>query len=85
MVTRFIMDLGERAAKTAAQAEVLYLGLDVGSKAVMTGFWGIDWKLAAGYALGGALASVVTSIASQPLGDPFSASVLPSVGTTQAQ
>lgn len=85
VVTRYVADVAERAVKTAAQAEVIYLGLDVGSKAVTSGFWGIDWHLALGYAIGGALASVVTSLASQPVGDPFSASVLPTVGTTKAE
>jgi hypothetical protein len=85
VVTRYVYDVTERAVKTAAQAEILYLGLDAGSKAVTSGFWGIDWHMALGYALGGALASVITSLASQPLGDPFTASVLPASGTTKAQ
>ena len=56
----------ERALKTAAQAPLTaWLVGDVALSA-----WSVDWKDAAGLALGGALVSVLTSVASAPVNGP---------------
>jgi Putative lactococcus lactis phage r1t holin len=64
----------ERAIKTAAQAVVLGLGLGEGLNA-----FEIDWRLAAGFALGGFVLSLLTSIISAP----FSAKGSPDISGTQ--
>lgn len=56
----FWVDAGERAAKTAAQAAIGALGQDVVGVDLFT----VDAAALAGVALGGALLSLLTSIAS---------------------
>lgn len=60
----FWRDAGERAIKTAAQAVILGLALGEGFNA-----FGFDWQLALGFALGGAILSLLTSVASAPFGN----------------
>jgi hypothetical protein len=61
----------ERAVKSAAQA---LLGLWVGAQAFNA--WDVDWKKAAGVALGGAILSVLTSLASAGVGRSDSPSLV---------
>lgn len=67
---RFWKDAAERAAKSAAQALVIYLGAGVFS------IWGTDWKAAGGIAGSAALLSVLTSLLSSKVGDSTSASLV---------
>ena len=68
----FWRDAIERSVKTAAQAVVLGLGFAEGFNA-----FDIDWQLALGFAAGGAVLSLLTSLGSAPFGDKAgSASVL---------
>ncbi len=60
----FWRDAVERALKTAAQAVILGLGLGEGFNA-----FDVDWQLALGFAIGGAVLSLLTSVASAPFGD----------------
>ena len=60
----FWRDAGERAIKTSAQAIILGLALGEGFNA-----FDVDYRLALGFALGGAFLSVLTSVASAPLGN----------------
>ncbi len=60
----FWRDAGERALKTAAQAVILGLSLGEGFNA-----FDVDWQLGLGFALGGALLSLLTSVASNKLGN----------------
>jgi hypothetical protein len=53
----------ERAVKTGAQAVILGLGLGEGFNA-----FAMDWALAGGFATGGIILSLLTSIASYPFG-----------------
>ncbi|MCP4897365.1 MAG: hypothetical protein GY906_10375 [bacterium] len=55
----FWIDLTERSVKSAAQSVILGLGLGEGFN-----LFGVDWKLAIGFAGGGALLSALTSLAS---------------------
>lgn len=71
----FWSDVAERAVKSAAQAPLL--ALSVSDTGPVNAF-GLDLKLAAGFAAGGALISVLTSLASAPIGEGGTASVLPS-------
>jgi hypothetical protein len=66
----------ERAIKSAAQA---LLGLWVGAQAFNA--WDVDWKKAAGVALGAALLSVLTSLASAGVGKKGSPSLVDTDGT----
>ena len=59
----FWIDATERAVKTAAQAVIL--GLSLGE--VFNAF-AVDWQLGAGFALGGFVLSILTSIASSRVG-----------------
>ena len=67
----FWKDAFERAVKTAAQS--VLLGLSIGE-----GFnvFNMDFGLAAGFAGGGAVMSLLTSIASAPFGPVGNASVI---------
>ena len=56
----FWQDAAERATKTAAQVCLLVLGQDIGGVDVFA----VSWENVAGFALGGALMSLLTSIAS---------------------
>lgn len=57
--------VGDRAARTAAQFATFNLALQVGPEALESGFNGltVDFIAMAGWALGGALLSLLTSIA----------------------
>ena len=59
----FWADAIERAVKTAAQATILGLGLGEGFNA-----FDVDWQLGAGFAVGGAVLSLLTSLASSSKG-----------------
>jgi uncharacterized membrane protein YfcA len=85
VVTRYVYDVAERAIKTAAQTELAYLAVNTVKGAMFNAFHGVDWYTALGFAAGGAIFSVLTSLASQPIGDPFSASILPTQGNTPAK
>jgi hypothetical protein len=65
----------ERAIKSAAQA---LLGLWVGAQAFNA--WDADWKKAAGVALGGAILSMLTSLASAGVGKKDSPSLVDTNG-----
>jgi Putative lactococcus lactis phage r1t holin len=67
----FWKDALERAIKTAAQAVVTALGI---GGALNQFTW--DWKLAWQFAVGGLITSLLTSVASSPIADNGSASVL---------
>ena len=60
----FWRDAVERALKTAAQAVILGLSLGEGFNA-----FEVDWQLALGFAIGGAVLSLLTSVASNPFGN----------------
>ena len=68
------VDAGERALKTAAQAVLLALGA---SDTGMGNFFEFDFGTAGGFALGGFVISVLTSIISAPIGGSGTASVVP--------
>ncbi|WP_236732129.1 holin [Mycolicibacterium peregrinum] len=65
----FWKDAAERALKSAAQAATLALGGDVFNA------WTVDWKTAAGIALGGAGLSLLTSIGSAGIANKGTASL----------
>lgn len=65
----FWKDAAERAVKTAAQAVLVLWGGELVSA------WDISWSTTVGVAVGGAVVSLLTSIASVPFGDGQSASV----------
>lgn len=67
----FAKQVLERAVKSAAQA---LIGLWVGAKAFDV--WDVDWKLAGGVALGGAVLSVLFSIVTAGVGEPDSPSAV---------
>ena len=60
----FWIATAERAVKTAAQATIAAWAVGDG----LTSAFNIDWTSAAGIALGGAVLSVLSSIASIPIG-----------------
>ena len=74
----FWKQAAERAIKSAAQA---LLGLWVGAQAFNA--WDVDWKKAAGVALGGAVLSVLTSLASASVGRSGSPSLVKTGGATR--
>ncbi len=57
---RFWKQTLERSIKTAAQFALVFFGADAFN------LFESDWKAAAGFALAGALVSVLTSMASEP-------------------
>jgi hypothetical protein len=67
---QFVVDAVERAAKTAAQAALLVIGADQAN--VLT----LDWQNLAGFAGGGFLLSLLTSVASLSVGAPGTASLV---------
>lgn len=69
----FWKDAGERAAKSAAQAAVLALGGDV------VNVWSVDLQTVAGLGLGGAVLSLLTSVASAGLANQGTASLTKAV------
>jgi len=68
----FWLDGGERALKTAAQVAVSFLVIGT------TGVLDVDWVQVASVSAVAALASILTSIASERVGDPKSASLVKS-------
>ena len=68
---RFWKLAAERALKSAAQAVILGTGIGEGFDA-----FSMDWRLAAGFAVGGALLSLLTSMATVRIGDPGSPSAV---------
>lgn len=71
----FWVATGERAIKTAAQA--VLTGLALSDSGPVDAF-ALDWKLAAGFAAGGAVFSVLTSVASTSIGSHTSPSLVAS-------
>jgi hypothetical protein len=69
----FWFDALERGIKTAAQAVIVVLGL---SETGPVNAFEFDWELGAGAALGGAVLSVLFSVASAPIGGNGTASVV---------
>lgn len=67
----FWKETADRGIKSAAQAVLLGLGLGEGLNAFT-----VDWRLALGFALGGAFLSVLTSVISAPFGARGAASVI---------
>lgn len=66
-VRSYYADLADRAAKTAAQAAVLSVGVE----SVQADALAFDWRLMLGMALGGAVLSVLTNVAERGLfGEP---------------
>lgn len=55
----YALDLADRAVKTAAQGAVLAIG----STSLEANAFTIDWSTTVGFALGGALLSLLTNIA----------------------
>lgn len=68
---KFWRDAAERAAKSAAQALLLYWGGDQ-----VVSAWSADWRAAGGIALGAAVLSALTSLLSAKVGDSSSASLV---------
>jgi hypothetical protein len=68
----FVKDAVERATKSAAQAVILVIGMAEGFN-----LFDLDVKVAIGAAGGAALLSVLTSVATKPVGDPDSPSAVP--------
>jgi hypothetical protein len=74
--TTFWTETGERAVKTAAQAVLTVWGVgDVVLNALT-----LDWPLAGGVALGGAVVSLLTSIVSAGIGPADSPSLVGTPG-----
>lgn len=69
--TKFWKQTAERAAKSAAQALVVYW---TGSEVFNA--WSADWPQAGGIALGAAVLSLLTSVISAPAGEPESPSLV---------
>lgn len=63
LTKRYWLKLAERAVKTAAQSAVLFIAADQFSA------WNLNYTELAGYALGGALLSALTSLATTPFGE----------------
>lgn len=68
---KFWKDAAERAAKSVAQAGLLYFAGDQVFDA-----WHADWRAAGSIAAGAALLSLLSSIASTRVGDSSSASLI---------
>jgi hypothetical protein len=67
----FWLATAERAVKTFAQVEVAFLGAD------LVDAFSVHWTRAAGIGLGALVASVLTSVASAPVGPQGSPSLVP--------
>lgn len=67
---KFWRETTERAVKSAAQAALLVIGAD------QLDVFAADWQNVAGFALGGAVLSVLTSLASFKLGPADSPSAV---------
>ena len=66
----FWIDAAERAIKTAAEVAILFFS------AGQLNVFAVDWKTVVGLALGGAVLSVLSSLASSKVGFPTSASLV---------
>lgn len=66
----WIVEVADRALKSAAQAVILLW------TATTIDAFTLDWKVAAGTALGAASLSVLTSVVSSPFGEPGTPSFL---------
>ena len=72
-VLDFVKQVGERAGKTAAEAALLALGSENASHLnALT----VNWYPVLGFGLGGAILSVLFSLASVPVGQPGSPSLV---------
>lgn len=79
MLSKFFWaDAVERAIKTAAQSAV---GVFVADTTILS----LDWEVAGGIVGTAALVSLLTSIASKPLGTPGTASAVPTPNEPPAQ
>lgn len=67
---RFWQYAFERAIKSAGQSAIIFIGAE------QLNVVAFDWATLGGFALGGALLSVLTSVASAPVGDDNSPSVV---------
>jgi hypothetical protein len=65
----FFRDAGERAVSTFAQSVLSVLGLDA------LDVFSVDWKAAVGVGLGGALLSLLKSVAARNVGTEGTASL----------
>jgi hypothetical protein len=61
MIKRYYTELVDRAAKSAAQSAVLVIAAD------QVNALSADWQLVGGFALGGAVLSLLTNIAQRGL------------------
>ena len=67
---RFVLDAAERAVKTAAQVAVALIGTG------LVGIIDVDWQNVASVSAVAAVVSLLTSIASNPVGDRGTAAVV---------
>lgn len=72
LVTLFVLDVLERGLKTAAQAALL----SIGAQTITLNAFHTDWLTVAGFSLGGFILSLITSLASQPIGNKYTASIV---------
>lgn len=73
LTIKFWRDAAERAMSTAAQSAILVFGADQFDAI------NADWRTVAGFALGGAVLSLLKAVAAAKVGDADSASLDPSV------
>lgn len=71
-VQKFVLDITERATKTAAESAILAIGANG-----LLNAWSVNWPEVGGFALGGMVLSILMSLASSPFGDKTTASLLP--------
>lgn len=83
IVTNYVADVAERAVKTAAQSALSYLTLNNIIGPVFNAHT-LDYAALTDFALGGAIFSILTSLVSQPFGNPYSASVIKGQGDVPA-
>ena len=69
-MNKFAVDAIERAVKSAAQAALLVIGAD------QANVLALDWQNVAGFAGGGFVLSLLTSLASLPFGPSGTASLV---------